>query len=270
MTVPSHLTGSVGLLRTWMANEADFRPVVLTGSVGSGRHYWIRAVLAEYGYKPVFVSDQAPVNPVDLAGNRRIAIRELSRWSMPDDKCIVIAEDPPKQAKDVLIIGFPRPPLPSLQSLCSELGVPPAIATADDNYLSLMTKIRVYQVTGLVPETEHRPNESWADFKRGAKPPYEGPMLAYWLLSNIDPKNWRANRMLWFMYTANSKSDTKVPAAIIRMLMNGVRVLMPSEPKFPAVLRYMPAKTNADMTNSTKSPPAVEVKSMPKSYTIAW
>src|SRR5208283_512570 len=108
-TIPPTLQQSVQMLRLYISDKRHRKPCFVTGGFGRGRGYWVRAVLHEYGFEPVWLYESVAVNTTDLDGRKLFPVYDVAVLppKLPTERCIVLMDDPPTDKRDGIVVAFP-------------------------------------------------------------------------------------------------------------------------------------------------------------------
>src|SRR5208283_3194600 len=132
-TIPPTLQQSVQMLRLYISDKRHQKPCFVTGGFGRGRGYWVRAVLHEYGFEPVWLYESVAVLPPKL----------------PTERCIVLMDGPPTDKRDGIVVAFPPPSRQDLMAFVRANGQPESLANGCATYDDAVAAVRVYDASGV-------------------------------------------------------------------------------------------------------------------------
>jgi len=248
------------MLRLYISDKRHRKPCFVTGGFGRGRGYWVRAVLHEYGFEPVWLYESVAVNTTDLDGRKLFPVYDVAVLppKLPTERCIVLMDDPPTDKRDGIVVAFPPPSRQDLMAFVRANGQPESLANGCATYDDAVAAVRVYDASGVALQSVPVEMETWDAFVRGGPAPVEPPFFPYWAAYHQPPRDWTWNQILYL--------QRYIPARIAERMVDAIRLTWAAGPTiFPSLLRQRRGVKPPPAESKAEATPAAE-----KSYSATW
>lgn len=274
MTEAPHLRSAIQMLRAYVSNDTNTKPILVIGKIGWGRGHWIDVVLKESGYKPVWLIEPRPITDTDIEGTKQFPVYDLQKPEYPPaDRAIVLVDSDakiPESMKTCMVAVFETPAEFAIRQFLEEQGTPGDLCEGNMDYWSATQAIKAWKAAKIPIQAIPVARPTWSTFFAGGKAPFEGPLLAYYLGENLPPKNWVWNRSL--------SLEMYLPRSIHRLLMDEIRIALRAarpdgDMRFPWILSIKKRGEEQPKSGFRLLPvraPQASQPTMDRSYALEW
>lgn len=260
-TPPPSLAAAVELFASYLDRLPD-APFLAIGEVGSGRGHWIRALLEDRRFHPLWMYENIEAPALDYRERRIFPVYDLPTPELPASSPSVLLAPMGFARKDEFKVlefaVFPEPPIWEREAFLAGRGYPKELADGNPDYAALRHAMIAWNAAHLRIRAGPSEHPTWDGFREGGDAPVPDGLLAYYAAYAFPPQEWWPNR--------NLGMARRVPASIGRMLTDQLRLEWPpGNVPFPEILKE---------ARSTKGPAppgtARDLPPRPKTYAVDW